>query len=85
MAVLTVSVPDVVADALRVAGLAPIDSICPSGEAWGWTRKRSGVPIKAAIETPDGKFSSVTVQATRAEVLIEERGWRFQRVRKTAR
>ena len=34
----------------------PVESICPSGAGWGWTRKRSGVPIKATIETPDGRW-----------------------------
>ena len=24
---------------------APIESICPSGSGWGWTRKRAGMPI----------------------------------------
>jgi hypothetical protein len=33
-----------------------------------------------AIEEPGGKFEEVTVQATRSEVLIEERGWRLRRV-----
>ena len=34
-----------------------------------------------AIEQPGGKFTTVTVKATRREVVIEERGWRFRRVR----
>ncbi len=29
---------------------APIESICPSGEAWGWTRKRAGMPIEGTVE-----------------------------------
>jgi len=29
----------------------PVEAICPSGAGWGWTRKRSGVPISATIET----------------------------------
>ena len=34
-----------------------------------------------AIEGPPGTFEEVTVSATRHAVLIEERGWRFERVR----
>jgi hypothetical protein len=34
-----------------------------------------------AIEEPGGKFTTVTVKATRREVVIEERGWTFRRVR----
>lgn len=33
-----------------------------------------------AIEGPPGTFENVTVQATRDEILIEERGWTFERV-----
>jgi len=33
-----------------------------------------------AIEEPGGKFTNVTVKATRREVVIEERGWKFVRV-----
>ena len=28
----------------------PVESICPSGHGWGWTRKRAGVPIAGRIE-----------------------------------
>ena len=28
-----------------------------------------------------GKFTNVTVEATRGEVVVKERGWRFERVR----
>jgi Protein of unknown function (DUF2804) len=31
---------------------APIEAICPSGEGWGWTRKRAGVPIAGHLEVP---------------------------------
>ena len=41
---------------LRLGDSAPIESICPSGSGWGWTRKRSGVPISATIETPHGRW-----------------------------
>jgi hypothetical protein len=41
---------------LLLGDSAPIESICPSGAGWGWTRKRAGVPISATIETPDGRW-----------------------------
>jgi hypothetical protein len=41
---------------LTLGDSAPIESICPSGSGWGWTRKRSGVPISATIETPDRRW-----------------------------
>jgi Protein of unknown function (DUF2804) len=31
---------------------SPIESICPSGPGWGWTRKRAGVPTTGWVETP---------------------------------
>lgn len=34
----------------------PIEAICPSGSGWGWTRKRSGVPIRGTIETGDRRW-----------------------------
>jgi hypothetical protein len=39
---------------LLLGDSTPVEAICPSGTGWGWTRKRSGVPISATIETPDG-------------------------------
>ncbi|HEV7770329.1 MAG TPA: DUF2804 family protein [Solirubrobacterales bacterium] len=35
---------------LRLGEAAAIESICPSGAAWGWTRKRAGVPASGTIE-----------------------------------
>lgn len=31
-------------------------AICPSGSGWGWTRKRSGAPIRGTIQTPGGRW-----------------------------
>src|ERR1700744_2668454 len=31
---------------------SPIESICPSGDGWGWTRKRAGVPMTGQVELP---------------------------------
>ena len=41
---------------LTLGDAAPVESICPSGSGWGWTRKRAGVPIEATIETPAGRW-----------------------------
>ena len=35
---------------LRLGDAAAIESICPSGSGWGWTRKRAGVPVSGTIE-----------------------------------
>jgi hypothetical protein len=41
---------------LRLGALhSPIESICPSGAGWGWTRKRAGVPIEGVVETPGAR------------------------------
>jgi hypothetical protein len=37
---------------LRLGDAEPVESICPSGDGWGWTRKRAGVPIEGIVETP---------------------------------
>ena len=56
--------PEIVVEArdlqarLTLGDSAPIESICPSGSGWGWTRKRAGVPIEATIETPDGALAA---------------------------
>ena len=39
---------------LRFGDAQPIESICPSGSGWGWTRKRAGVPVTGTIEA-DGR------------------------------
>ena len=48
---LTIDAPGLHAD-LRLGDASPIESICPSGDGWGWTRKRAGVPIDGVVETP---------------------------------
>jgi uncharacterized protein DUF2804 len=35
---------------LELGAAQPIEAICPSGEGWGWTRKRAGVPVSGTIE-----------------------------------
>lgn len=41
---------------LQLGEIAPIESICPSGSGWGWTRKRSGVPVEGTIEVPGKRW-----------------------------
>jgi hypothetical protein len=41
---------------LRLGQIAPIESICPSGSGWGWTRKRAGVPIEGSVEVPGKRW-----------------------------
>ncbi len=39
---------------LRLGEGSAVESICPSGSGWGWTRKRAGVPAHGTIEA-DGR------------------------------
>jgi uncharacterized protein DUF2804 len=41
---------------LRLGAVTPIETICPSGSGWGWTRKRAGMPIAGTIETPGKRW-----------------------------
>jgi hypothetical protein len=41
---------------LRLGEVAPIESICPSGSGWGWTRKRAGVPVEGTVEVPGRRW-----------------------------
>ena len=42
---------------LRLGEATPIESICPSERAWGWTRKRAGVPVEGTVEIPGRRWS----------------------------
>ncbi len=35
---------------LELGHSEPVESVCPSGRGWGWTRKRAGVPLTGTIE-----------------------------------
>lgn len=35
---------------LRLGEGRAVESICPSGRGWGWTRKRAGLPVTGTIE-----------------------------------
>jgi hypothetical protein len=41
---------------LRLGECAPIESICPSGTSWAWTRKRAGMPIEGTVEVPGRRW-----------------------------
>ncbi len=41
---------------LRLGQCQPIETICPSGSGWGWTRKRAGVPIEGTVEVPGRRW-----------------------------
>lgn len=41
---------------LRLGECAPIETICPSGSGWGWTRKRAGVPVEGTVEVPGSRW-----------------------------
>jgi hypothetical protein len=49
---LTIDAPGLHAELRLGAHWAPIESICPSGPGWGWTRKRAGVPMTGFVERP---------------------------------
>ncbi|HKZ15137.1 MAG TPA: DUF2804 family protein [Solirubrobacterales bacterium] len=53
---LLIDAPGLHAD-LRLGGAEPIESICPSGGGWGWTRKRAGVPIAGTVEVPGRRMA----------------------------
>jgi Protein of unknown function (DUF2804) len=48
---LTIDAPGLHAE-LNLGEASPIESICPSGDGWGWTRKRAGVPMTGQVELP---------------------------------
>lgn len=54
--VLEIDSPDLRAS-LRLGEVEPIETICPSGDSWGWTRKRGGVPIAGTIEVPGRRWT----------------------------
>jgi Domain of unknown function (DUF2804), C-terminal len=35
---------------LRLGEETAVESICPSGSGWAWTRKRAGVPVRGTVE-----------------------------------
>jgi len=41
---------------LHLGEVQPIETICPSGAAWGWTRKRAGVPVAGTVEVPGRRW-----------------------------
>jgi Domain of unknown function (DUF2804), C-terminal len=41
---------------LQLGDSVAIESICPSGSGWGWTRKRAGVPVTGSIDAGDRRW-----------------------------
>jgi hypothetical protein len=37
---------------LELGDAAPIETTCPSGKSWAWTRKRAGMPVEGVVEMP---------------------------------
>jgi hypothetical protein len=52
---LEIDSPDLRAS-LRLGEATPIETICPSGSAWAWTRKRAGVPVSGTVEVPGRRW-----------------------------
>jgi Protein of unknown function (DUF2804) len=44
---------------LELGDSAPIETTCPSGKSWAWTRKRAGMPVAGTVETP-GRRRQIT-------------------------
>lgn len=42
---------------LLLGEAAPIETVCPSGAAWAWTRKRAGVPVTGTVEVPGRRWT----------------------------
>jgi hypothetical protein len=64
---------------LRLGECAAVESICPSGEGWGWTRKRAGVPIEATVELPGGsrRLSGFGIDDESAGYHARRTSWRW--------
>lgn len=52
---LEIDSPDLRAS-LDLGEVQPIETICPSGAAWSWTRKRAGVPVTGTVEIPGRRW-----------------------------
>jgi hypothetical protein len=41
---------------LRIGDSTPIETTCPSGRSWAWTRKRAGMPVEGTVEVPGKRW-----------------------------
>jgi len=41
---------------LRLGECTPIETTCPSGKSWAWTRKRVGMPVEGTVEVPGKRW-----------------------------
>lgn len=53
---LEIDSPDLRAS-LLLGEAEPIETVCPSGSAWAWTRKRAGVPVSGTVEVPGRRWA----------------------------
>jgi hypothetical protein len=64
---------------LRLGQCLPVESICPSGSGWGWTRKRAGLPVEGTVEIPGRRWqvSAGGVDDESAGYLRRRTSWRW--------
>ena len=48
---------------LRFGETAGVETVCPSGSAYGWTRKQGGVRVQGAVVLPGGRAIAVDAAA----------------------
>ncbi len=41
---------------LRLGEVTPVETTCPSGKSWAWTRKRAGMPVEGTVEVPGRRW-----------------------------
>lgn len=41
---------------LALGDVTPVETTCPSGNSWAWTRKRAGMPVEGTIEVPGRRW-----------------------------
>jgi hypothetical protein len=77
---LRISSGDVSAD-LRLGAGPPVESICASGDGWGWTRKRAGLPVtgtvRAGARTWDLDGAAIGVDDQSAGYHRRHTSWRW--------
>jgi hypothetical protein len=64
---------------LRLGDSTPIETTCPSGKSWAWTRKRAGMPIEGTVEVPGKRWqvSGGGVDDESAGFHQRETSWRW--------
>jgi hypothetical protein len=64
---------------LRFGESAPIETTCPSGKSWAWTRKRAGMAVEGTVEVPGRRWqiSGRGVDDESAGFHQRETSWRW--------